>query len=216
MDTFHEDFTNDLRLCVGPRFHSTPLDHWDPLEVAAPERHLSLGTESWDDRVEALERQNPAFAQIESMLHLYFKGDQEVYEEGQDIDAEKEQVWLFAHHWFATYYELLMDTRSSRTEFYKKYHEAFLALMRRCLRIQPAARPTFRDIANLWLPIQDREAPPVISAPVVAASTSVVAAASTPVDAAASTPVDAVPLRSSRVVLVGARGHNRTRRNPRS
>jgi hypothetical protein len=203
MNTFYEDFTNDLRLCAGPCFHSSPLDHWDPLEVAAPERHLSLGTEPWEDRVEALERHNPAFAQIESMLHLYFKGEDQV--EDDPIDSEKEQVWLFAYHWFATYYELLMDTRSTKTEFYKKYHEAFLALMRRCLRIQPVARPTFREIANLWLPAICRE---IFNKTPEAAAEAPKNAAEAPKNAALSP--------TSRVVLVGARGHNKTRRNPRS
>lgn len=218
MDTFHEDFTKDLVLCAGAQYHSAPLDHWNPLEIAAPERHLSLGTDSWEERREALENQNPAFAKIESMLHLYFKDSEEEYD---TIDEEKEQVWLFAYHWFATYYEYLMDTRFVRMLFYKKYHEAFLALMRRCLRINPSTRPTFRDIAALWMPSREdttntkeaKEASPTTKdlpalLPVLS---------SLPIQDSASSlkkPSAAVP--SSRLVLAGARGHNKTRRNLRS
>ena len=258
MNSFHEDFTKDLRLCAGARYHSAPLDHWDPLEVAAPERHLSLGTDSWEERVSALENQNPAFAKIESMLHLYFKGDdsQELQLDDAHIDEEKEQVWLFGYSWFSAYYEFLMDTRSTRTEFYKKYHEAFLALMRRCLRMQPAARPAFRDIAALWLrsavPVADPVAVPVAAVPVanvkepavatveptettvvadsagaaqaVPSSVPVASSASVPVSVpvvpASVTPLEPVvppaAIRASRLVLVGERGHNKTRRSPRN
>jgi len=239
MNSFHEDFTKDVRLCACARYHSTPLDHWDPLEVAAPERHLSLGTDSWEERVSALENQNPAFAKIESMLHLYFKGDdsQELQLDNAQIDEEKEQVWLFGYSWFSLYYEFLMDTRSTRTEFYKKYHEAFLALMRRCLRMQPAARPAFRDIATLWL----RSAEGTFTEPAVPAAVAVpngvpngepvasvdvpngVPAPATVVETVAATvavPVEPVvppvAIRASRLVLVGARGHNKTRRSPRN
>ena len=213
MDTFYDDFTSALLACVGSRFHATPLREWSVQEAAAPERHKRLSEESeeaWEDSAASLDHQNPAFGVLESMLRVFFfAGDVE-----DSIDDEKEQVWLFGHHWLSAYYEFLMDTRAVQTTFYKQHHERFLDLMRRCLCVSGTKRLTFREAALEWKPsLLPVEMPltPVVSA---------VASVSAPVDApVASPPVAGPPLHSpppKRLVLQGPRGHNRTRKSLRS
>ena len=213
MDTFYDDFTSALLACVGSRFHATPLREWSVQEAAAPERHKRLSEESeeaWEDSAASLDHQNPAFGVLESMLRVFFfAGDVE-----DSIDDEKEQVWLFGHHWLSAYYEFLMDTRAVQTTFYKQHHERFLDLMRRCLCVSGTKRLTFREAALEWKPsLLTVEMPltPVVSA---------VASVSAPVDApVASPPVAGPPLHSpppKRLVLQGPRGHNRTRKSLRS
>jgi len=253
METFYAEFIADLKDCTASRFHSDPLDHWDPQEVAAPERHLSLGTEDWDECVMTLQNENAAFAQIEGMFHIYFNPTKALIE-----DTEKEQVWLFAYHWFAKYYEHLMDTRTVHTEFYRKYHDLFLTLLRRCLRLVPQERPTFAVIAGQWLPATfpatfpatassattssattssattssattssattSSDSATASSATATAPSDSVTATApsdsvtASSATATASSATVSVPenSQSKRVVLVGERGHNKTRRNLRN
>ena len=220
METFYAEFIADLKDCTASRFHSDPLDHWDPQEVAAPERHLSLGTEDWGECVMTLQNENAAFAQIEGMFHIYFNPTKALIE-----DTEKEQVWLFAYHWFAKYYEHLMDTRTVHTEFYRKYHDLFLTLLRRCLRLVPQERPTFAVIAGQWLPATFLRTATAFSATATAPSdsatataSSATATASSATATASSNSVVSVPenSQSKRVVLVGERGHNKTRRNLRS
>lgn len=213
MDTFYDDFTCALLACVGSRFHATPLREWSVQEAAAPERHKRLSEESeeaWEDSAASLDHQNPAFGVLESMLRVFFfAGDVE-----DSIDDEKEQVWLFGHHWLSAYYEFLMDTRAVQTTFYKQHHERFLDLMRRCLCVSGTKRLTFREAALEWKPsLIPVETPltPVVSA---------VASVSAPVDApVAAPPVAGPPLHSpppKRLVLQGPRGHNRTRKSLRS
>jgi len=209
MDAFYEEFIAGLKSCVSSRFHSEPLDHWDPQEVAAPERHLILGTDEFEECVATLQNENAALAQIESMFHIYFNPTKALVE-----DTEKEQVWLFAYSWFAKYYEHLMDTRTVHTEFYRKYHDLFMTLLRRCLRMVPQERPTFAVIAAQWFPATLLLTPPppvsVTSSTPSLSSETVSETVSSTVSVSVSEPAIA---QSKRVVLVGVRGHNKTRRN---
>jgi len=212
MDTFYDDFTTALESCLGSLFFSTPLDKWNPQETAAPERHkfLYLETEevgttdddAWEDAVEQLEGQNPAFGLLESMVRIFF-----VASDVDELGAlEKEQVWLFAHHWLSVYYEFLMDTRAVHTTFYKNYHERFLEVLRNGLSVSAKKRSTFRDLALAWKPTMVRAAPIPSVLSVVPSFPSAAAAAAT----------DSPPSRPpppKRLVLQGPRGHNRTRRN---
>ena len=217
MDTFYDDFTSALLACVGSRFHATPLSEWSVREAAAPERHKRLSEESeeaWEDSAASLDHQNSAFGVLESMLRIFFSaGDVE-----DTIDNEKEQVWLFGHHWLSAYYEFLMDTRAVQTTFYKLHHERFLELMRRCLCVSGTKRLTFREAALEWKPSLIPAEMPLT--PAVSATVAVVASVDAPVDApVASPPVAGPPLHSlppKRLVLQGPRGHNRTRKSLRS
>ena len=108
MDTFYDDFTSSLRSCAASRFYTSPLDRWSPQEIAAPERHRWLSEEKgddekWDDDAGTLDHQNAAFGLLESMLHIYFDPAEVEPLEGAET-SEKEQVWLFAHHWLSLYY----------------------------------------------------------------------------------------------------------------
>lgn len=205
MDTFYEDFTNALRSCVSSRFYASPLDKWSPHETAAPERHKMLSDamsdESWEDDASTLDHQNTAFGLLESMLHLFFAP----FDVADDIDNEKEQVWLFAHHWLSVYYEFLMDARAVSAEFYKKHHARFLEILRRSLCVSAASRYTFRELALDWNPslVPTVDAGSAVSVVPVATAVSVA-----PVATAVS-----VPVPPKRLVLQGPRGHNKTRRN---
>jgi len=234
MDTLYEDFTNALRSSLTSLFHCNPLDQWNPQETAAPERHKALSEGSWDDDAQEVDHQNSAFGLVESMVRVFFVPSEVEDRMDDAASKEKEQVWLFAHHWLSIYYDFLMDTRAVHTTFYKQYHERFLQVLRGCLCVSANKRYTFRELAMEWkpslLPTDLPLSPPphlspsttepttavttiAVSAPV---SAPVSATASAPVSATASAPASAPvsdSVRPKRLVLLGPRGHNRTRRN---
>jgi len=218
MDTFYEDFTNALRSCVSSRFYASPLDKWSPHETAAPERHKMLSEamsdESWEDDASALDHQNAAFGLLESMLHVFFAP----FDVADEVDDEKEQVWLFAHHWLSVYYEFLMDTRAVSTNFYKQHHARFLEILRHSLCVSAARRYTFRELALDWNPSLVPAAPMAKAVVESAASVSVPVSVfpATVVPAVPAVPASVVPAPPKRLVLQGPRGHNRTRRNLRN
>ena len=207
MDTFYEDFTNALRSCVSSRVYASPLDKWSPHETAAPERHKMLSDamsdESWEDDASTLDHQNTAFGLLESMLRIFFAP----FDVSDDIDDEKEQVWLFAYHWLSVYYEFLMDTRAVSTDFYKQHHARFLEVLRHSLCVSVASRYTFQELALDWNP----SLVPASATAVPVAATAVSAAVSATVVPPVVPPV--VPAPPKRLVLQGPRGHNRTRKN---
>lgn len=225
MDTFYEDFTNSLRTCVASRFYSSPLDKWSPQEIAAPERHKQLALseeEDWDTAAKSLDYQNQAFGLLESMIRVYFTPD----DVDDELDAEKEQVWLFAHHWLSTYYNFLLDTRAVSTDFYKRYHERFLEVLRPCLCVSATFRPFFQSLAMDWRPslvviptsspvvVPIVGSPPVVGVPTVVVESAVPAVAVVPaVAAVAAVPAPCGPSPPKRLVLHGPRGHNKTRKN---
>lgn len=210
MDTFYDDFTNALRSCVSSRFYASPLDKWSPHETAAPERHKrlsdTLSDESWEDDASTLDHQNAAFGLLESMLRVFFAP----FDVADDIDDEKEQVWLFAYHWLSVYYEFLMDTRAVSTEFYKQHHARFLEILRHSLCVSATTRYTFQQLALDWNPSLVPEASSPTVTPVAPTATAAVVASVSPVSAPV---VPVVPAPPKRLVLQGPRGHNRTRRN---
>ena len=205
MDTFYDDFTSSLRSCAASRFYTSPLDRWSPQEIAAPERHRWLSEEKgddekWDDDAGTLDHQNAAFGLLESMLHIYFDPAEVEPLEGAET-SEKEQVWLFAHHWLSLYYNFLLDTRAIHTEFYKQYHERFLAVLRKCLAVSSSTRFAFHDLVAEWKPSLETPRVGPTDAPFVLS---------------ASSPLPSAPPQSKRVVLQGPRGHNKTRKNLRN
>ena len=118
MASLYEEFTNDLLETSKTLFHELPLDSWNPQEVAAPERHISLRRDPLLQAIALLDQLNPAFARIEHMMRIYFAPTAEL-----PLDNEKEQVWLFAYSWFSAYYDMLMEGAILQTEFYRKYHD---------------------------------------------------------------------------------------------
>ena len=66
----YEDFTKDLLETSKTLFHELPLDSWNPQEVAAPERHLSLRKDPLLQAIALLDQLNPAFSRIEHMMRI--------------------------------------------------------------------------------------------------------------------------------------------------
>jgi len=235
MDSLYEDFTNDLLETSKTLFHELPLDSWNPQEVAAPERHISLRKDPFLQCVAVLDQLNPAFARIEQMMRIYFSPTSELA-----LDAEKEQVWLFGYSWFSAYYDMLMEGSILQSEFYRKYHDLLFELLRKCLQVDPAERPTFASLLKLWpgtckstvLPEVPRvsisSSASLSSASLSSASLSSASLSSASLSSASlstssslvsSTPsVVTTPPQSSskRLVLLGHGGHKKTRRSPRN
>jgi hypothetical protein len=198
MDSLYEDFTNDLLETSKTLFHELPLDSWNPQEVAAPERHLSLRKDPLAQCVAVLDQLNPAFARIEHMMRIYFSPTTELA-----IHTEKEQVWLFGYSWFSAYYDLLMEGSILQSDFYRKYHDILFELLRKCLQVDPVDRPSFASLLKLW--------------PGTHASTVVPELPLIEVSVALPVVPKTVPQSSSkRLVLVGHGGRSKTRRNLRS
>jgi len=196
----YEDFTNDLLDTSKTLFHELPLDSWNPQEVAAPERHLSLRKDPLPQCVALLDQLNPAFARIEHMMRIYFSPTTSL-----SLDAEKEQVWLFGYSWFSAYYDMLMEGSVLHTEFYRTYHDLLFDLLRKCLQVDPVDRPTFASLMKAWpgtaallskaeVPIASDSPSPCLPPPLV-----------TPPQSS-----------SKRLVLLGHGGRKKTRRNLRS
>lgn len=202
----YEDFTKDLLETSKTLFHELPLDSWNPQEVAAPERHLSLRKDPLPQAIALLDQLNPAFARIEHMMRIYFAPPTELA-----LENEKEQVWLFGYSWFSAYYDMLMEGAILQTEFYRKYHDVLFELLRKCLQVDPVERPTFQSLLKMWPGTVAATVP--VSPPAVTTST-IVAITHEPI------PTPALPSPSpppsKRLVLAGHGGRNKTRRNLRS
>lgn len=156
---FEQDFTKDLESFVKKEAEWIfPLTTWAPRKVAAPERHRMLGVAagvSVQTQIHLLDTQNPAFEMMESMLRLYMNPVEYsllVGQKGEEIDLEKEQVWLFAIRWLTHYYECLTEPLVIRTDFYKQSHTKFLSLMRSMLQYSPGRRISFLDALASWNP----------------------------------------------------------------
>jgi len=209
----YEDFTKDLLETSKTLFHELPLDSWNPQEVAAPERHLSLRKDPLPQAIALLDQLNPAFARIEHMMRIYFAPTAELA-----LENEKEQVWLFGYSWFSAYYDMLMEGAVLQTEFYRKYHDVLFELLRKCLQVDPGERPTFQSLLKAWPGTAAATVAPVAAAAAVAP----VAATSVDVNPEPThqSPHSALPSpsppSSKRLVLAGHGGRNKTRRNLRS
>ena len=159
MDRFEEGFTAALTEFV--RGTARPFDlqsSWDYLSVAAPERHVALGTASdiyLDGVVMQLMNYNPRFDMIGAVLHVYVTKESLRALAGAAIDADAEQVWMFGSHWFNKYYEHLLEAKTLRSEFYRTRHHEFLALLARMCAVNPGARPSFRAALESWYPSSD-------------------------------------------------------------
>ena len=163
---FEQDFTKDLESFVKKEAEWIfPLTTWAPRKVAAPERHRMLGQAagvSIQTQLHLLDTQNPAFEMMESMLRLYMNPVEYsllVGQKGEEIDLEKEQVWLFAMRWLTHYYECLTEPLVIRTDFYKQSHTKFLSLMRSMLQYSPGRRLSFADALMTWNPTKTEESP---------------------------------------------------------
>lgn len=215
MDSLYEDFTNDLLDTSKTLFHELPLDSWNPQEAAAPERHLSLRKDPLPQCVAVLDQLNPAFARIEHMMRIYFSPTTELL-----LDAEKEQVWLFGYSWFSAYYDMLMEGSVLHTEFYRKYHDLLFDLLRKCLQVDPADRPTFASLLKTWpgTAAIAAKAEASLMSNTVAVVTPVTVTVPPPVLSPSLPPPVVTPPQSSskRLVLVGHGGRKKTRRNLRS
>ena len=238
----YEDFTNDLLETSKTLFHELPLDSWNPQEVAAPERHISLRKDPFLQCVAVLDQLNPAFARIEQMMRIYFSPTAELA-----LNAEKEQVWLFGYSWFSAYYDMLMEGSILQSEFYRKYHDLLFELLRKCLQVDPAERPTFASLLKLWpgtckstvlpevprISIASLSSASLSSASLSSASLSSASLSSASLSSASlssaslstsSPPVSSTPSvvttppqsSSKRLVLLGHGGHKKTRRSPRN
>jgi hypothetical protein len=155
INTLYVDFTNDLESFVKAPIQIEPIVVWNPRKPASPERHAKNGLEARigkDTQIYMLETQNKAFEVIESMLRIFmnFKSY-----ESESIDPIKEQVWLFGYKWLESYYGLLADPHILRSEFYKKEHDRFLAVLKKCLAIKASSRITFVDALREWYPASD-------------------------------------------------------------
>jgi serine/threonine protein kinase len=198
----YEDFTKDLLETSKTLFHELPLDSWNPQEVAAPERHLSLRKDPLPQAIALLDQLNPAFARIEHMMRIYFAPTTELA-----LENEKEQVWLFGYSWFSAYYDMLMEGAVLQTEFYRKYHDVLFELLRKCLQVDPVERPTFQSLLKVW---------PGTAAATVAPVTPVVVSPEPTHPSPHSALPSHSPPSSKRLVLAGHGGRNKTRRNLRS
>jgi hypothetical protein len=204
----YEDFTKDLLETSKTLFHELPLDSWNPQEVAAPERHLSLRKDPLPQAIAVLDQLNPAFARIEHMMRIYFAPTAEL-----TLENEKEQVWLFGYSWFSAYYDMLMEGAVLQTEFYRKYHDVLFELLRKCLQVDPVDRPTFQSLLKVW---PGTVAATVATVVPVAAATSVVVNPEPTHQSPHSALPSQSPPPSKRLVLAGHGGRNKTRRNLRS
>ena len=245
MDTFEEDFLIEVEAHVEKRAPAHRIQKvWNPLGVAAPERHLvcavPLGL-PYEAICYQLIR-NEAFQQLASILHLEFdrttlRDCMEVVDDEEN--REKEQVWLFGYRWFSIYYEELLNVATLRSEFYRKHHSEFMDLLRRACEPSPAKRPTFQQLLEAWIrPVHIQNAhvnaqslnhlavgpptpTPVQTEETAVSAVSLPAASDLPPAASAeSPPVVAVPAKSAgggRLVLNGQVrrvARNKTRRNP--
>ena len=217
MDSLYEDFTNDLLETSKTLFHELPLDVWNPQEVAAPERHISLRKDPLAQCVAVLDQLNPAFARIEQMMRVYFSPTTELL-----LDGEKEQVWLFGYSWFSAYYDMLMEGSILQSEFYRKYHDLLFELLRKCLQVDPSERPSFAALLKLWPGTCKSTSLREVSLVSISSSTSLSSASLSSASPVAvpvvSASVAASPPQSSskRLVLLGHGGRKKTRRSPRS
>jgi hypothetical protein len=206
MERFDADFTAALTEFVRgtAKPFSIPIS-WDHNSIAAPERHVALGsaTDTYiDTLILQLMNHNQRFDEIGAVLHIYVTKEALRALIGMPIDDAAEQVWLFGSHWFSKYYQYLLEAKTLRSEFYRTRHHEFLGLLARMCAIDPRARPSFQDALDAWCFTRsqsedDDEFEPVVQ-PVVAS--------------------DAVAPRR-RLVLAGWGGHaarSKTRRNPRN
>lgn len=152
MNSFEADFLIEVEAHAEKRAPAHPIQKaWNPLSVAAPERHLACATPlglPFEAVCYQLLR-NEAFQQLESILHLDF-GTAALRPCLDFVDneksREKEQVWLFGYRWLSIYYEELLNVETLRSEFYRKYHSAFLDLLRSACEPSPVKRPTFQQL----------------------------------------------------------------------
>lgn len=150
ISTFHSEFTKDLESFVKTPIQIAPISAWSPHAVAAPERHVRYGTEYEPDAILHVLQSHTATEMIESMLRIYMTS--KTLESLQTINPVKEQVWLFGYKWLSTYYNRLVESNVTRSEFYCVYHDSFLSLLRTMLQVNPAYRVTFVQALRQWCP----------------------------------------------------------------
>jgi len=155
METFASEFLADLEKRVTNPICEIPLDVWNPRKIAAPERHFVNGQKSGiaiDTQIYLLETENAAFDDIESLCRVFFHPVQYQQQSGAALHPVKEQVWLFGYEWLAKYLQLLANPHIMRSDFYRKDHDRFLALLTRMVQFQPKARITFLEALRIWDP----------------------------------------------------------------
>jgi len=199
METFASEFLADLEERVTKPICEIPLDVWNPRKIAAPERHFVNGQKSGitlDMQIYLLETENAAFDDIESLCRVFFHPLQYQQQSAAALHPVKEQVWLFGYECLAKYLQLLANPHIMRSDFYRKDHDRFLALLTRMVQFQPKARITFLEALRIWDPTHALVKVPCdasASLAPVSASPAPVSASLAPAVSASASPVPASP-----------------------
>ena len=192
METFASEFLADLEERVTKPICEIPLDVWNPRKIAAPERHFVNGQKSGiaiDTQIYLLETENAAFDDIESLCRVFFHPVQYQQQSAAALHPVKEQVWLFGYEWLAKYLQLLANPHIMRSDFYRKDHDRFIALLTRMVQFQPKARITFLEALRIWDPTHA-----LVKMPCDASASLVPAALAEPVSASSAPAVSAAPV----------------------
>lgn len=190
METFASEFLADLEERVTKPICEIPLDVWNPRKIAAPERHFVNGQKSGiaiDTQIYLLETENAAFDDIESLCRVFFHPVQYQQQSAAALHPVKEQVWLFGYEWLAKYLQLLANPHIMRSDFYRKDHDRFIALLTRMVQFQPKARITFLEALRIWDPTHA-----LVKMPCDASASLVPAALAEPVSASSAPAAPAV------------------------
>ncbi len=226
LDSLYIDFTLDLEQHVKNPLQNEPIETWNARKVAAPERHRRLGEAaqlSVKDQIAALESYNEAYNMIESFLLVLF--DRAVYERISTVDPIKEQVWMFAYKWLNHYSNLLAESGSMRSVFYRAHHDDYIQLLEQMVCMNPQKRISFVDALRKWYPSSDLlivpastddvsvSSPPTDDGP---AKTHQEVSPSPPVEPPSLPPQTLLQPSKTRLVLTGSvcrEARNKTRRN---
>jgi hypothetical protein len=193
---FEAEFLHDLELFVRNPIQIEPIESWDPRQTAAPERHYMLGKlahTSVDSQVYML-RDNYAFQDIESILHISFHAVDYAECGGTTVHPVKEQVWLFGYKWLEKYLAFIAKPGAMKKEFYRQHNDRFLEVLGSFLVYNPNERITFYDALRFWNPqhMMLGGVPGIIGKPVVAAVASTAAVSQPIVQHVATNVVDVV------------------------
>ena len=190
---FEAEFLHDLESFVRNPIQIEPAESWDPRQTAAPERHYMLGVgahKSVDSQVYML-RDNYAFQDIESILHISFHAVD--YAECTDVHPVKEQVWLFGYKWLEKYLAFLAKPGAMKKEFYRRHNDRFLEVLGGFLVYNPHERMSFYDALRFWNSQHVLLSPSPGTKPNVVAGAGSIASAAPPIaQPAATTVVNAV------------------------
>ena len=195
-------------------------EHLDATRILPPEILLAAAKRdgiSFSTAYNALEGDNYAMDFHPSVLegvHYTRPVLEHVWKTDSVGDAgQKADVWMAGQALFSLYWDMLAAVpQSANSEFYKQYHDRFMALMGRMLAVHPMDRPTAEEAMGYWNPRLRVDS-------TVSVSDDDETDVPADVSAAASPSVTAAPQRKPRLALTGWRGRavrNKTRRSPHS